>query len=173
MIHKLSLESSERISAAPARTSQPGNPDQIWLTHTLSDFNNFWPRSQQLKAARCYAFQCADILEVRCKTIALARKIETLFVAVVDAESNPLMLLPLGIERRHGVRILTFLDGGLSDYNAPVVFPATRDWRGDDVRMVWRGLQHILPSFDIAILEKMPERIGDLPNPLILLGTSP
>ena len=104
MIHKLSLESPERISAAPARTSQPGNPDQIWLTHTLSDFNNFWPRSQQLKAARCYAFQCADILEVRCKTIALARKIETLFVAVLDAERNPLMLLPLGIERRHEVR---------------------------------------------------------------------
>jgi CelD/BcsL family acetyltransferase involved in cellulose biosynthesis len=91
----------------------------------------------------------------------------------VDAERNPLMLLPLGIERRHGVRILTFLDGGLSDYNSPVVFPATQDWGGDDVRMVWRGLQDILPAFDIAILEKMPERIGDLPNPLILLGTSP
>src|SRR5438128_4492355 len=120
MIHKLSLESSERISAAPARTSQPGNPDQIWLTHTLSDFNDFWPRSQQFKAARCYAFQCADILEVRCKTIAAARKMETLFLAVVDTEGNPLMLLPLVIERRYGVRILEFVDVGLSDYNSPV-----------------------------------------------------
>ena len=173
MIHKLSLESSERISAAPARTSQPGNPDQIWLTHTLSDFNDFWPRSQQLKAARCYAFQCADILEVRCRTIALARKIETLFVAVLDAERNPLLLLPLGIERRHGVRILTFLDGGLSDYNSPVVFPGVREWAEDDVRMLWRRLQEILPPFDIAILDKMPKWIGDLPNPLILLDTSP
>ena len=173
MIRKLCLESLKPASAGQGRTSRPGAPAQIWLTHDLSDFNDLWPRSQQLKDARCHAFQCADILEVRCNTIATARNMETLFVAVVDAESNPLMLLPLGIERRQGVRILTFLDGGLSDYNAPVVFPATRDWGGDDVRMVWRGLQHILPSFDIAILEKMPERIGDLPNPLILLGTSP
>jgi CelD/BcsL family acetyltransferase involved in cellulose biosynthesis len=98
---------------------------------------------------------------------------ETLFVAVVDAESNPLMLLPLGIERRHGVRILTFLDGGLSDYNSPVVFPAMRNWCQDDVRMIWRTLLDILPPFDIAILDKMPEQIGDLPNPLTLLSTCP
>jgi CelD/BcsL family acetyltransferase involved in cellulose biosynthesis len=96
--------------------------------------------------------------------------VETLFVAVVDAEKNPLMLLPLGIQRRHGVRVLTFLDGGLSDYNSPVVFPATRDWGPEDVRMVWRELQANLPFFDVAILDKMPERVGDLPNPLILLG---
>src|SRR5256885_1792081 len=110
MIHKLCLESLKPASAGQGRTSRPGGPAQIWLTHDLSDFNDLWPRSQQLKDARCHAFQCADILEVRCNTIASARNMETLFVAVVDAESNPLMLLPLGIERRHGVRILTFLD---------------------------------------------------------------
>jgi CelD/BcsL family acetyltransferase involved in cellulose biosynthesis len=173
MIHKVSLESLKRLPAGHDRTSRPGTPSQLWLTDNLSDFKDFWPRSQQLKAARCYAFQCADILEVRCNTIAAARSMRTLFVAVVDGEGNPLMLLPLGIERRHGVRMLTFLDGGLSDYNSPVVFPAMRDWAGDDVRMVWRGLQDILPPFDITILDKMPERVGDLPNPLMLLGTSP
>jgi CelD/BcsL family acetyltransferase involved in cellulose biosynthesis len=173
LVQKFSLGSRKCDSTSYARTSQSGKPAQIWLTHSLSDFSNFWPRSQRLEAARCYAFQCADILEVRCKTIAPARKIETLFVAVVDDEGSPLMLLPLGIERRFGVRILTFLDGGLSDYNSPIVFPATRDWREDDVRMIWRGLQELLPPFDLAILEKMPQQIGDLPNPLILLGTSP
>jgi CelD/BcsL family acetyltransferase involved in cellulose biosynthesis len=104
-------------------------------------------------------------------TIAFARNMETLFVAVVDAERKPLMLLPLGMQRRCGVRILTFLDGGLSDYNSPVLFPATRDWGEDDVRIFWRGLRHILPRFDIAILDKMTDQIGDLPNPLIPLAT--
>jgi CelD/BcsL family acetyltransferase involved in cellulose biosynthesis len=172
MIHKRSLASLKRASVGHDRTSRPGIPAQIWLADNILDFKGFWPYSRQLKAARCHAFQCADILEVRCNTIAIARNMDTLFVALVDAAGNPLMLLPLGIERRHGVRILTFLDGGLSDYNSPVVFPATRDWREDDVRMVWRGLQDILPPFDIAILDKMPEWIGDLPNPLLLLGTS-
>jgi CelD/BcsL family acetyltransferase involved in cellulose biosynthesis len=173
MVCKRSLESLKRASAGHDCTSRPGIPAQIWLADNIRDFKDFWPYSQHFKAARCYAFQCADILEVRCNTIAAARNTGTQFVAVVDAEGNPLMLLPLGIECRQGVRILTFLDGGLSDYNSPVVFPATRNWREDDVRMVWRGLQDILPPFDIAILDKMPERVGDLPNPLILLGTSP
>lgn len=173
MVQKVTLEALKCCaSSGHDRTSQPGTPAQIWLGYKLSDFDDLWPRSQQLKDARCYAFQCADILEVRCNTIAIARNMETLFVAVVDAEGNPLMLLPLSIESHHGVRILTFLDGGLSDYNSPVVFPTTWDWREDDVRMIWRRLQDILPRFDIALLEKIPERIGDLPNPMMLLSTS-
>jgi CelD/BcsL family acetyltransferase involved in cellulose biosynthesis len=172
MIHKLSLESTPGASASRDRVPSPGTAAQIWLSSRLSDFSAVWPHTLQLNGARCYAFQCADILEVRCKTIARARRIETLFAAVVDADSNPLMLLPLGIERRHGVRVLSFLDGGLSDYNSPVVFPATRNWGVNEVRSIWQALQRILPSFNLAILEKMPEQIGDLRNPLTLLGTS-
>jgi len=112
------------------------------------------------------------LLEVRCDTIARARNAETLFAAVVDAEAKPLLLLALAIENKHGLRALTFLDGGLSDYNAPVVFAAARDWSADDVGLVWRGLQKLLPPFDVAIFEKLPERVGDLPNPLMFLAAS-
>jgi len=162
-----------RHSLSPPRDIRPEDPAQIWLTNKLSDFDRFWPRSNELKSARCYPFQCADILDVRCNTMAAARNTEVLFAAVVDAQTNPLMLLPLGIERRSGVRILSFLDGGLSDYNAPIVFPGTQDWNREQVRVIWQRLCKILPSFDIALFERMPERIGDLPNPLIFLGTSP
>jgi len=84
-----------------------------------------------------------------------------------------MMLLPWAIERRWGVRVLSFLDGGLSDYNAPVIFPAAQHWGEDEMRIVWQGLQRILPPFDVAILDKMPEQVSDFSNPLNLLATAP
>src|SRR5438046_10506619 len=128
MIEKVSLSALKPASAACQGGPRPGTPDQDWLTRSVEDLEDVWPRSQDLKTAQCYAFQCADLLEVRCETIARARKAEPLFVAAVDAAGNPLMLLALAIERRQGLRTLTFLDGGLSDYNAPVLFAAAGDW---------------------------------------------
>jgi CelD/BcsL family acetyltransferase involved in cellulose biosynthesis len=169
MIHTLTLERSGHHT----RPSKPGDPAEIFLVRSVSELSMFWPRSNQPHVARCYAFQYADILEVRCATIAAARHVDTLFVAVVDSQRQPLMLLPWGIERRWGVRVLSFLDGGLSDYNAPIIFPAAQQWGEDDMRSIWQGLRRILPPFDVAILDKMPENVGDLPNPLNLLGTVP
>jgi CelD/BcsL family acetyltransferase involved in cellulose biosynthesis len=169
MIERLKLETPG--SHDPG--SKPGSPAQILLSRNLADLNAFWPRSNEGHLAQCYAFQYADILEVRCATIAAARKLETFFLAVVDTQGQPLMLLPWAIERRWGVRVLSFLDGGLSDYNAPIIFPAAQRWGEDDMRSIWQGLRRILPPFDIAILDKMPENVGDVPNPLNLLGTVP
>lgn len=167
MIRTLKLETSE----CQERPDKPGNPAEIWLARSVTDLSMFWPRSNQPHDAWCYAFQYADILEVRCATIATARNVESLFLAVVDNQKQPLMLLPWGIERRWGIRVLSFLDGGLSDYNAPIIFPAAQQWGENEMRSVWQGLQCILPPFDVAILDKMPEQVGDVPNPLNLLGT--
>jgi CelD/BcsL family acetyltransferase involved in cellulose biosynthesis len=95
-----------------------------------------------------------------------------MFVAVVNADDQPLMLLPLGIEPRYGARVLTFLDGGVSDYNAPIVFPFAQDWDARTIGTVWQGLQKILLPFDVAIFDKMPGHVGDLPNPFMLFDIS-
>src|SRR5450759_3425056 len=113
-------------------------PARIRGTNDLRDLAGLWPRTDDVGPARCYAFQCADILEVWHDTIGAARRTQALFVAIVDAEDRPLMLLPLGIERRHGLRALTFLDGGVSDYNAPIVFPVARDWDTRTIGTVWQ-----------------------------------
>jgi CelD/BcsL family acetyltransferase involved in cellulose biosynthesis len=170
MIRKLALRD---LLANELQVMRSIMPAQIWLTSNLRDFEAFWPRSNQLGAARCWAFQCANILEVWCDTIGVERQTQALFVAVMDAEGRPIALLPLGIERQLGIRTLTFLDGGVSDYNAPVLFAASRDWDAKIVRALWRGLLKTLPPFDVAILEKMPDHVGDLPNPLIYLATRP
>jgi CelD/BcsL family acetyltransferase involved in cellulose biosynthesis len=166
---RISLTHSATANAV-AKSAVPG---EIWLTSDFQELAFFWPRTDRLGEARCHAFQCADLLEVWCSTIASARRTHCLFTAIVNGDGDPLMLLALGIERRHSLRILGFLDGGMCDYGAPIVFPGVQQWDASTVETLWQHLRQIIPPFDIAILKKMPADIGDLRNPLLLLGTTP
>ena len=53
------------------------------------------------------------------------------------------------------------------------MFATFRDWDVETTRALWRGLLKILPPFDVAVLEKMPAYVGELPNPLVHLVTRP
>ena len=61
----------------------------------------------------------------------------------------------------------------MSDYNAPVLFAPAGDWDATTVRMIWQAMRQIRPRFDFAIFDKVPDRVGDLANPLRYLVTSP
>jgi CelD/BcsL family acetyltransferase involved in cellulose biosynthesis len=146
-------------------------PKRISVTHDISDLASVWPRSNQLGTARCYAFQCADILELYCETVLPARNATPVFVAILNKNDEPLALIPLSIEHRYKTRILRFIDGGLSEINVPVVFSTSRDWSVETTQLIWQSLHNIL-QFDVAFLEKMPDCIGDIRNPLSVLKTS-
>jgi CelD/BcsL family acetyltransferase involved in cellulose biosynthesis len=137
----------------------------ISVTRDIEDFAAFWPRSGAPTGSRQFIFQCADTLQVWCDTIGRKQAIEPLFVAVLDQERKPLLLLPLGLERRSGIRVLGFLDGTVSDFNAPVLFSPVQDWDRETVRALWQDIQHQLPAFDIAIFRKLPEMVDDWNNP--------
>ena len=137
----------------------------------LRDLTEFWPTTDMPGDSRCHVFQCADFLQVWCDTIGLARKTKALFMAVFSKQRRPLALFPLGLEVRHGIRVLTFLDGGMSDYNAPVLFPGVEDWGPDVVQTIWNSMREVC-EHDVAVLEKLPDKIGDLVNPLTFLSTS-
>ena len=92
-------------------------PVRIRLATQIRDFAEFWPRWNTLGEARCYPFQCADILELYCDTFVPARNGEPLFVAILGCDGEPLMLIPLVIQPYSdytrilkNVRILKFLD---------------------------------------------------------------
>ncbi len=164
---------SHRSPLATAASSPVADPIRVSVSRSLRDFDAWWPRSGTRGEARCFAFQCADILEVWCDTIGSANHIEPAFVTVFGASGKPALLLALGIERRNGVRVLRFMDGGVSDYNAPVVFPEASCWGPETAAAVWTQLRRALPPFDLAMLEKMPDVVGDLNNPLSALATAP
>jgi CelD/BcsL family acetyltransferase involved in cellulose biosynthesis len=150
----------------------PAEPLTVRVARRLQDVANFWPRTGRRGEAACYAFQCADVLEVWCDTLGRARGIEALFVTVCDGAGEPALLVPLGIERRHSVRILQFLDCTVSDYNAPVVLPAARNWDARMAQTIWQSVIAKLPPFDVAEFVKMPDRVEGCTNPLAGLRTA-
>jgi CelD/BcsL family acetyltransferase involved in cellulose biosynthesis len=144
----------------------------ILIARDLAEFAAFWPRSDAPGAGRQFIFQCADVLQVWCDSIGREQGIEPLFVAVTDDAGRPLLLLPLGLERRRGLRILGFLDGTVSDFNAPVVFEPARDWDRATIEALWQDITRRLPPFDLAMLCKLPELVEDWSNPLRHLATA-
>lgn len=144
--------------------------------HADSDFGTFaghWPRSRQMGDAACHVFQCAEVIEVWLDTLGRARGTRPVFVGVYDAAHRPIMLLALGIERRRGSRVLSFLDGTVFDYNQPIVFPTASSIDAADRSMIWPAIVRALPPFDAVVLDKLPERVGGLPNFLVQLGAVP
>ena len=146
----------------------------VAASDSCGDFEAMWPTMANRGSARAFVFQTADFLNVWCDTIGQARGTQPLFVAVVDEHGVPHALFPLGIEKRKsGLKVLSFLDGGVSDYNAPVLFPPAKDWSPSFVGKLWDAIARIAPPFDIAVVEKMPDRVFDIDNPLMPLITAP
>ena len=145
---------------------------KIVVGDDLATFSKFWPNSYSTTSARRYAFQCADILDIWCQTIGRARKLSPFFVAISDYDGALLLLLPLVVVKSKGLRILRFVDEGVSDLNAPVVFPGARNWNQSIVQSLWTELKRQLPPFDLALFDKMPELVEDWPNPLRFLRTA-
>ncbi len=91
---------------------------------------------------------------------------QPLIVTVHDRASGaPLMLLPFCLRRQGLLKIVEFADGGLSDYNAPILTngfaPSERE-----MRALWRNIVSALPATDVVRLEKLPETLGAVVNPL-------
>ena len=116
------------------------------------------------------AFQSADLIRAWIDTIGATRGVAPWIADVRDRQGSRLLVLALGIERRAGLRLLRFLDGGVMDYTLPLLFPASRDLPDATLAAIWTGLVQALPRFDVAILDKMPAEADGLPNPLIRLG---
>lgn len=88
-----------------------------------------------------------------------------------------LFILPLAIHRQGILRRLTFLGADLCDYNAPLLHPRFEAMMGDAAfAALWPRLLNELQAdhrftFDLIDLPKIPERVGDQRNPLLVLGT--
>jgi len=158
--------------AATWRTSiaVPFTGQRVIVTSRLADLRAYWPGIASHGDAQHHVFQCAELLEIWLDTIGKARGVTPCFVAVLDERGSPLLLLPLCIERSRGVKVLRFIDGGVFDYNVPVLFPAFGEQNAAKFSSLWEQILRALPAFDLLHLEKMPDRILDRPNPMLLLG---
>ncbi len=157
-----SVQDGRGVAAIPALSV-----GRIRAARTLAEFRDLWPRTDWSGSSASYAFQRVEALAIWCETMGAARGTEPWFVVVEDAAGQPWLGLALGIERSRGIRVLTFLDGGVGDYNAPVLFQPDRSSKPVLLGELVRHLRDVLPPFDLASFEKMPEFVIDRPNPLV------
>lgn len=96
-----------------------------------------------------------------------------------DPSGSLLFILPLAVEKRGLSRILTFLATDLCDYNTPLLARDFAERAGDrDFREIWNEILRLLrcdPRYrpSAVVLEKMPETVGNQPNPLMALPVTP
>jgi len=105
------------------------------------------------------------------RTLGAGLNAQSCIVRVDDAQGLPLFAVFLAVRRvgRLGTRVLSFMDAGVCDYNAPILFEPLRPIPVP-LRVLWRRIQSAVPSHDIVSLEKMPSTVKGAPNPLWLLG---
>uniref|UniRef100_Q07MQ1 BioF2-like acetyltransferase domain-containing protein n=1 Tax=Rhodopseudomonas palustris (strain BisA53) TaxID=316055 RepID=Q07MQ1_RHOP5 len=119
-------------------------------------------------------FQRFDLLAAWQRHVGSHKGLAPFIVVVRDAEANPLALLPLAVERRHGVRVARFLGGKHTTFNMPL-------WRRDfapcagqaDLAALLAGLRGQPEPIDVLALTQQPARWRDIANPMALLPHQP
>jgi len=122
------------------------------------------------------AFQSFDWLSIWHRHVGERLGIEPA-IAVVMRAGEPLMLAPLGIERRFGLRRLVWLGGRMADYKGPLL---ARDFEArleGGFEVLWRQIRRALPRHDLVMLDSQPVSLGTpsapLGNPFAALSSSP
>ncbi|MEQ9795672.1 GNAT family N-acetyltransferase [Parvibaculum sp.] len=96
-------------------------------------------------------------------------------IAVVARQDETLLVAPLGIERRFGLRRLVWLGGRLADYKGPLVAPDFAARMGhEDFAALWTQIRRALPPHDLIVMEDQPVSLGTpgapFANPFAGLG---
>src|SRR5712691_5751512 len=139
---------------------------RISLHRSVAECEPLWRGA----AAHCagFVFQSFDWQAAYQATIGAAEGVLPLVVNVADPSGRTLLLLPLGIYRRGWLRVLRFLGGVVTDYNAPLIDP---DFAGRisqaEFAALWRRILDLLPPVDLVWLRRMPEVIDGVRNPMV------
>ena len=98
-------------------------------------------------------------------------------IAVVTRQGAPLMLAPLGIERRFGLSLLVWMGGRLADYKGPLLAPDFEARLDVEFATLWRQIRRALPRHDLVMLDSQPVSLGTpaapFGNPFAALSASP
>jgi CelD/BcsL family acetyltransferase involved in cellulose biosynthesis len=121
-----------------------------------------WPSAADRGNARCYVFQTREFIQAWQESFGRLSRVRPWFVTVSDGGGNTVLRLPLSVERRQ----LRFIDHGNADYNAPVLYDGAPDLSPAITRALMKNIAALIPGVDLVVLEKMPETVQALRNPL-------
>lgn len=167
------------------RSTPTGNPLVLLYTrynircyHKADDVFAEWPSAQKDAPGKLqthtspnyHIFQTTTFLKIWEQTYAPVLKAQLCLIEVRTEDGLPVIFLPLAIFKRNGVKILSFTDQGVADYNAPIIFSCGIEWTRLQAENLWQQIIKALPPFDFADFNNMPEKLGKLHNPLFLLA---
>jgi len=118
-------------------------------------------------------YQRFDFLEPWQRHVGAREDLRPLIVIAYDAEHRPLLLLPLALGRRYGVRTACFMGGKHATFNMAL-------WDGKfaaeataiDLDALVAAIRD-RSGADVLALGQQPRRWRDLPNPMALLPNQP
>ncbi len=111
--------------------------------------------------ASCYVFQRFSWLSHWYRTVGTADGIEPIII-IVSENKEPIALFPFCLHRFLGVRIIKFLGGGQTDYNAPIFLPDRITPQG--FMEIWNAMLELLPAHDVRYLTRIPEYLDATNN---------
>ncbi len=132
-----------------------------------------WPDANDRTGATFFVFQSKSFLKVWEATYGKKPGVQLCLTEVRKSDGTPLLFLPLFVTHIYGFRVLSFIDDGVSDYNAPIVFPAAAKLSHETAALILNAVTDAVPSHDTIALCKMPERIEGSANPLWLVTNLP
>ncbi len=141
----------------------------ISVLNNFEEARNVWQEFE--KTSYCYGFQTYEWSHNWFKAVGKTINIKPCLVKVETESREPLIFLPLGIQKKYGVKCLQWMGGIVSDYHAPVLgkeFSGLVD--SGTFCYLWEQIKKMLPHFDVIHFEKQPEQICEQYNPFLYLG---
>jgi CelD/BcsL family acetyltransferase involved in cellulose biosynthesis len=155
------------VDNGPAGTCLNGT--QLSIYQSFEDCERLWRTA--VETCTCSVFQSFEWLSTWYATIGQAEGVRAHIVHLADDTGQTLLILPLGIYRRKGLRFLSFLGGIVTDYNAALIDP---EFAGNISKMefstLWGRVLDLLPRVDVVWLQRMPGTIEGTRNPMITLA---
>jgi len=118
-------------------------------------------------------YQRFDFLETWQRQVGAREGFQPFIVIAYDAEHRPLLLLPLALQHKHGIRTAWFMGGKHSTFNMAL-------WDRDFAETATAAdLDALISAIrerseaDVLALGQQPLRWRDLPNPMALLPKQP
>ncbi len=143
------------------------NDYSIEFHETLETAEKDWRHLEQ--EGEYFAFQTYFWVKSWHELIGTKLGVSPQIVVLRTPDGEAAMVIPLGIRRERGLRHLSFLAHNLSDYQGPLMAKGVGERIAGDFAALWSKVLSRLPSVDLIDFRRMPNIIGNAPNPFVQL----
>jgi len=151
---------ADRYSRAPGRIAR------VEVLRDMAEAENSW-RKFETAGYLSTPYQRFELLSAWQQTIGRDEGATPFVVIAYDAEDQPLMLLPLTVNREHGARVARFIGGKHPTFNMAM-------WQRDfietatptDVETILAAIHDQPEHVDVLALAQQPERWRGIANPI-------